>query len=233
MSASRAESSHRTHRVRALAARSAILAAVLLPAGVPVYAQQNETALSSYERASLSRAKGKDTAPLFVYEFADFECPHCARFALDVFPRIDSAYVKTGKVHWVFVNLPLPTHRNAWLAHEAAVCSGAVADKFWAMHDRLFATQDEWGPLEDPTLFLKRLGRDAGVPAEPLAACMAADRASQVLLQDVIFAASARVSGTPAFIVNNEQSVMGLKSFAEWKDLLDRMLAAKTGKDAG
>jgi len=233
MSASRTEGGLRTHRLRAWAARSAILTALFLPAGAPAYAQQNETALSNYERASLSRAKGKDAAPLFVYEFADFECPHCARFALDVFPRIDSAYVKTGKVHWVFVNLPLPTHRNAWLAHEAAVCSGAVADRFWAMHDRLFATQDEWGPLEDPTAFLKRLGSDAGVPAEPLAACMAGDRASQVLLQDVIFAASARVNGTPAFIVNNEQSVMGLKSFDDWKDLLDRMLAAKAGKDAG
>jgi len=232
MDSSRAGASSFFMRLGATTVRCLLVAAACLPFTAPASAQQTDPA-ALYERASLSRAKGKDAAPLFVYEFADFECPHCARFALDVFPRIDSAYVKTGKVHWVFVNLPLPTHRNAWLAHEAAVCGGAVADKFWAMHDKLFATQDQWGPLDDPTPFLKRLGKEAGVPAEPLAACMAGDRVSQILLQDVIFAASARVNGTPAFIVNNEQSVMGLKTFEEWQELLDRMLKTKTGKDEG
>jgi protein-disulfide isomerase len=232
MNSSRPEAERPLHRVRSAVARSAIAIVAILPAASPAHAQQNHAA-AMYERASLSRAKGKDAAPLFVYEFADFQCPHCARFALDVFPRIDSAYVKTGKVHWVFVNLPLPTHRNAWLAHEAAVCGGAVADRFWAMHDRVFATQDEWGEIDDPSTILKRLGKEAGVPAEPLAACMAGDRVSQILLQDVIFAASARVNGTPAFIVNNEQSVVGLKSFEEWQELLDKMIKTKTGKDEG
>ena len=232
MESSRAGASRFVRRVGATTVRSLTVAAAFLPLTAPAKAQQPDPATLN-ERASISRAKGKDSAPLFVYEFADFECPHCARFALNVFPRIDSAYVKTGKVHWVFVNLPLPTHRNAWQAHEAAECSGAIADKFWAMHDRLFATQDEWGPLDDPTPFLKKLGKEAGVPAEPLAACMAGDRVSQILLQDVIFAASARVNGTPAFIVNNEQSVVGLKSFEEWQELLDKMLKTKMGKDEG
>ena len=230
MKSSRSETEHRRGRIRS-AGRCAIVIAALMPAAAPARAQNDPAAM--YERASLSRSRGKDTAPLFVYEFADFQCPHCARFALDVFPRIDSAYVKTGKVHWVFVNLPLPTHRNAWLAHEAAVCGGAVADRFWAMHDRIYAAQDEWAEVDDPSTILKRLAKDAGVPAEPLAACMAGDRVSQILLQDVIFAASARVNGTPAFIVNNEQSVMGLKSFEEWQELLDRMLKAKAGKEQG
>lgn len=206
----------------------ALAVALLVATVAPVRAQEEPTA---YERASLSRAKGKDGAPIFVYEFADFECPHCALFALDVFPSIDSAYVKTGKVHWVFVNLPLPTHRNAWAAHEAVACSGAVADKFWPMHDLVFASQKEWAGLDDPTPVLLRLGKESGVPETELSACMAGDRVSQLLLQDVIFAASARVNGTPAFIVNNEQSVMGLKTFAEWQQLLDKMLKAKGFKD--
>jgi protein-disulfide isomerase len=210
----------------------AMACAALLAFGSPDTARaQRDDATASYERASLSRAKGTDAAPLFVYEFADFECPHCARFALEVFPRIDSAYVRTGKVHWVFVSLPLPTHRNAWVAHEAAVCAGAVADRFWPMHDRIFATQKDWVGIDDPTPVFTRLGREAGVPVPALTACMAGDRVSQLLLQDVIFAASARVNGTPAFIVNNEQSVMGLKTFEEWQELLDKMLKAKSGKD--
>jgi protein-disulfide isomerase len=181
-----------------------------------------------FEKASLSRAKGAEDAPLFVYEFADFECSHCAQFATDVFPRIDSAFVRTGKVRWIFVNLPLPSHDKAWIAHEAAVCAGAVSGRFWEMHDRIFENQKEWSEAADPAPVLARWAKDLGVAVQPFAQCTANDRVASLLLQDVIFAATSRVNGTPAFIVNNEQSVMGLKSFEEWKAILDPMIKSKT-----
>jgi protein-disulfide isomerase len=201
----------------------ALLLFALLPAGLAA----QEAADPLLRRASASRGKGPESAAIFVYEFADFQCPHCARFALEVFPRIDAEFVRTGRVHWVFVNLPLPSHPNAWTAHEAAVCAGAVADRFWPMHDRVFATQQEWGAAADPSAIFARLAREVGVPADRFAACVAADRPAPLLLQDVIFAATSKVNGTPAFNINNEQSVMGLKSFEEWKELLERALAAK------
>jgi protein-disulfide isomerase len=176
------------------------------------------------ERASTSRAKGEQTAPIFVYEFADFQCPHCSRFALEVFPRIDSAFVKTGRVHWVFVNLPLPNHPNSWLAHEAAVCAGAVSDRFWQLHDRIFGTQAEWGAAADRSAHFTRYATEAGIPADAFADCVADDRVAAILLQDVIFAASARVNGTPAFNVNNDLSVVGMKTFEEWKEILEKSL---------
>ena len=179
------------------------------------------------ERATQSRSRGSESAPLFVYEIADFECTHCARFATEVFPRIDSAFVRTGKVHWVFVNLPVPTHPTSWIAHEAALCAGAVADKFWAMHDRIFSAQKEWLNAADPQGALTRFARDLGIPAADFAKCTETDAVAPLLLQDVIFAVSSRVNGTPAFIVNNEQSVMGLKTFEEWKAILEPMLKSK------
>jgi protein-disulfide isomerase len=200
------------------AVQLALVATLIVAQGA---AAQNKEA---DDRASSSRAKGPEAAPIFVYEFADFECSHCARFALEVFPRIDSAFVKTGKVRWVFVNLPLPTHANAWLAHEAALCAGAIADRFWPMHDRLFGSQKEWGPAPDPASLFARYAREVGVAADAFNACTQGDRVASLLLQDVIFAATSRVSGTPAFIINNEQTVMGLKSYDEWRVLLDGMI---------
>jgi protein-disulfide isomerase len=206
----------RTRHIRAF--RLAVVATLIASSGATAQTKDAD------DRASGSRAKGPETAPIFVYEFADFECSHCARFAIEVFPRIDSAFVKTGKIRWIFVNLPLPTHPNAWLAHEAALCAGAIADKFWALHDRLFAGQKEWGPAADASPVFTRYARDAGVPADAFAACTTGDRVASLLLQDVIFAATSRVSGTPAFMINNEQTVMGLKSFEEWKLLLEPMI---------
>jgi protein-disulfide isomerase len=196
-----------------------------------VRAQEKDAVGKFMQRAAMSRAKGADNAPVLVYEIADFQCPFCAQFAKGVNTRLDSAFVKSGKVQWVYVNLPLPMHPNAWLAAEAAVCAGALADKFWAMHDKLYANQQEWAPLADPAPVLARYAREAGVPMEGYQSCVAGDKVAPMLLQDVIFAAGARVSGTPAFVINGEQTVMGVKSYEEWKDFIEKaMLKPRANK---
>ena len=176
------------------------------------------------ERGATSRVRGQQGAPVMVYEIADFQCPFCGRFAREVYPRLDSAYVKTGKVQWFFVNLPLPNHGHAWVAAEAAICAGALADKFWVMHDRLFATQNEWSAARDIGPALLKMAKDAGVNADAYQECVNDDRTASLILQDVMFATSARVTGTPAFIINNEQLVVGVKTFEEWRELLEKAL---------
>ncbi|MGH7470284.1 MAG: DsbA family protein [Longimicrobiales bacterium] len=176
------------------------------------------------ERAATSRMKGQPGAPVMIYEIADFQCPFCARFARETLPRLDSAFIKTGKVQWFFVNLPLPTHGAAWLAAEAALCAGAVNDRFWPVHDRLFAAQSEWSQAKDVPDALARIARDAGAGGEAYDACLAHDRLAALILQDVIFAANLRITGTPAFIINNATSFVGLKTFEEWRDLIEKAL---------
>ena len=202
--------------------KSARLAGLLWLLALPASAQETNRVL---ERGATSRAKGQQGAPIMVWEIADFQCPFCARFVRDVFPKIDSAYIKTGKVQWFFVNLPLPSHGNAWPAAEVALCAGAVADKFWPVHDRLFAAQSEWSMAKDPAPILNRLVREAGVSGAAYESCLADDKVAPLILQDVIFAASTRITGTPGFIINNEQTFVGVKSFEEWRDILEKMLA--------
>jgi protein-disulfide isomerase len=196
----------------------AVLAVLLTPA---LYAQESPQS-QLLKRAAESRSKGVQHAPVLVYEIADFQCPYCARFALEVFPQLDSAYVRTGKVHWVFVNLPLPIHANAWLASEAALCAGAEGDRFWTMHDRMFVSQSEWVSAADPAAVFARYAKESGVNMERYQACIAADRVSALILQDILF--GSRVSGTPTFVINNQQTIVGMKSFAEWQEVLEAAL---------
>ncbi len=118
----------------------------------------------------------------------------------------------------------MPNHIHAWTASEASLCAGAVGDEFWSMHDRIFATQAEWTASNDPAADFARYARELGVPAEPYDACVRDDRVAGLILADVIFAASTRVTGTPMFIINNERSVVGLKTFEEWQEILERAL---------
>ena len=209
-------------RIRLFTALTLVLAAIVV---VPAPASAQLDAL--LQRASTARAKGTQGALVTVYEIADFQCPFCGDFARTVYPQIDSAYIATGMVQWVFVNLPLPNHANGWVAAEAALCAGAASERFWPLHDRLFAEQAEWSDAADPAPLFARYAREAGVPQPAFDACVAGDQVATLILRDVLFAASTRVNGTPAFVINNEHTVMGVKPFEEWRDLLEREIAKK------
>ncbi|MGH7477420.1 MAG: thioredoxin domain-containing protein [Longimicrobiales bacterium] len=203
------------------------LISTITAAPLMAQAQPTTTPASLRERAEASRAKGAASAPVLVYEIADFQCPYCSRFARDVFPSIDAEYVKTGRVKWVFVNLPLPSHAHGWAAAEAALCAGAVADRFWQFHDRLFADQNEWTDTPDPTPHFAAYARDLEIPADAFLSCIQRDAVALLILEDVIAAATSQVTGTPAFVIDNQDMVVGLKSIEEWRALLDRALRRK------
>src|SRR5690606_9278769 len=175
-------------------------AAILLVLAAAPLAAQKHGGATLQQRAAASRAKGAESAPVRVLEVADFQCPYCARFWRETFPRLDSAYIRSGKVRWVFVNLPLPSHPHAWAAAEAALCAGATGGDFWFLHDRLFANQREWSALADPLPVFIRYAREGGVSEPEFRACIEADLVAPLILEDVIFAARAGVRGTPAFL---------------------------------
>src|SRR2546425_754568 len=113
------------------------------------------------------RAKGRPGAPVTVYEMSDFQCPYCKAFALATLPLLEREYVTSGRVRFVYINLPLPSlHANATAAAEAALCA-ARQHKFWPMHDLLFRHQDGWAKLADPRPMLLALGDSAGAGHAP------------------------------------------------------------------
>lgn len=183
---------------------------------------------AAVERALESRARGNEDASVVVFEIADFQCPHCARFAATVGPELHERYVDTGEVQWVFVNLPLHTHPLAWHAAEAALCAGAAGDAFWPMHDRIFAEQERWGAAADPAAHFARYAAELEVPTEAYSACVEDDAVASLILQDLGSAVSAGVTGTPTFIVMKDDQVVdrivGIRTVEEWAKVLDELV---------
>ncbi len=183
-----------------------------------------DSAAALLRRAGTSRARGAKDAPVTVFEVGDFQCPFCAQFANESFARIDSAYIRPGKVQWVFINMPLTIHPNAFQAAEAALCAGGVAGKFWPMHERLYAGQAEWERSLDPFPVFLRYARAAGVPEASYAACVRTQRVWPVIMQDATYAAASRIDGTPTYIIGQQVVAVGAKSFDDWKAILDKAL---------
>jgi protein-disulfide isomerase len=85
--------------------------------------------------------RGSDIARVVVVEFSDYQCPYCAMFFRQTLPQLDQEYIKTGKIKYVFNNVPLDQlHPSAFKAAEAAECARDQG-KFWEMHDQIFAHQ--------------------------------------------------------------------------------------------
>lgn len=179
-------------------------------------------------RADRGRMKGSQDAPVTIIEISDFQCPYCREFAATTYPRIDSAYVQTGKARVIYINLPLSMHREAYGAAEAAMCASAQG-KFWEMHDRLFATQREWSGQADAAQRFERMAQELRLDMAAYRDCTANDRPSSIIVSDAMQAAEAGIRGTPAFILNargGQRALSGAVPFEQFKSEMDALLAA-------
>jgi predicted DsbA family dithiol-disulfide isomerase len=83
--------------------------------------------------------KGDEKGLIHIVEFADFECPQCVVVS-QLLKRLLEKYSKGVKVY--FKNFPLAKHKYA---HQAALAALAAhkQNKFWQMHDLIFAQQSK------------------------------------------------------------------------------------------
>ena len=175
------------------------------------------------------RSRGSLTAPVTVYEMSDFQCPYCRTFALNTFPALDSAYVATGKVRWVFINFPLTSvHKNAVAAAETAVCA-AQQHAFWRVHDLLYVHQDVWAPLKEPAAFLLSLADSAKISKPALLACVRSPATEKIVRADAEGAQRSGAGSTPTFYIEGGL-LEGAQPLPVFRQVLDSILKTKTVK---
>jgi len=143
---------------------------------------------------------GAEDAPVTVVEFADYQCPFCLRFASTTFPLLKQKYIDTGKVRWVALNLPLPFHKDARKAAQAAHCAGEQ-DKLWEMRDILFRNPKKLN-AENLPAHAETLSLDMTAFNE----CLQSDRHLAEIDQDAKDAKAVRLTGTPSFIIGKTAS---------------------------
>ena len=173
---------------------------------------------------------GDASAKVELSEFADFECPACARFYDITEPDIKKNLVATGLVRYTFYDFPLlNAHQNTVVASMAAACSDDQS-KFWEMHDQLFANQNAWSGIStgNPrgviTAYAQRIGLDIG----KWNACMDASTHADRIKANYAKGLMQQVTGTPSFYVNGVRvdSRNGVATYDEIKAAVDAALAA-------
>ena len=153
---------------------------------------------------SKDHIQGKNTAPLELVEYGDYQCPHCGR----AYPIIKNVQQRFGPdLKFVFRNFPLSEiHPDAFNAAVAAEAAG-LQEKFWDMHDIIFENQRQ---LDFESLFL--YAKTIGLDLERFKNDIQKDELTTKVEQDFESGIRSGVNGTPSFFIN------GKKYNGDWEE---------------
>lgn len=179
--------------------RRALLALAVLAIATPVLARELPAVTAS------DRFLGRADAPVTVVEYASLTCIHCAAWHTGVLPGFKAQYIDTGKVRFVYRDLPTPPADVA--ATGAALARCAAPERFFAVIDVLMHNQAMIRADVAPWY-------DAGIAAsgrtrEQIETCLAAPATMEHLVAGVEGGRAAGVAGTPTFFVNGQKVANG------------------------
>jgi len=161
--------------------------------------------------------RGPADAPITIVEFSEFQCPFCAR----VNPTLSALEKKyAGKIRLVFKDFPLPNHAQAPKAAEAAHCANEQG-KFWELHDRLFANQQQ---LQVPEL--KAHAKAVGLDQAAFDQCLDSGKFTTAVKSDVDLGSNMGVQSTPTLYING-RVVTGAQPLNVFTSIIDEELARK------
>ena len=139
---------------------------------------------------------GAPDAPLTLIEFSDYQCPYCRQFVENTFPALRRDYIETGKLRYMFRDLPLDRlHPQARKAAEAAHCAREQG-QYWAMHDLLFQHQQAL-----QTESLKEYAQHLGLDAPTFEDCLVQGKYASAVQQNLDEGTAAGIQGTPGFVL--------------------------------
>ena len=154
--------------------------------------------------------RGDANAPMTIVEYSDFQCPFCSRFTTDTLGTLLDEYVNTGKAKLVYKDFPLEQiHPQATKAAEAARCVRELGgdEAFWAMHDKLYAGQQEWSGNEGAVDIFAKYAGEVGVDAAKVKACLDSGEQTAAVQADLQEGIQLGVQGTPTFFLNGQAFV--------------------------
>src|SRR5205085_1085250 len=168
---------------------------------------------------------GKESAPLVLVEYTDYQCPFCQRYHNDSFAQIKANFIDTGKIRYVSRDFPLPFHENARRSATAARCA-AEQGKFWELRHTMIVNASQ--------LQADKLGgyaQSASLDVPKFQACVDSDKFKAAIDKDIAEGSAAGVNGTPSFVLGRIENgklqgvrMVGAMPYAQFEAKIQDML---------
>lgn len=173
--------------------------------------------------ASAGTPYGAEDAPVTIMDFSDYLCPHCRTFnAMSAKLLRQNHAGAGGSMRWVSYDFPL--WPESWAPAMAAQCA-KLQDKYWEMHDMLFARVDSWKTERNPNGKFIDYAKDLGLDAGAFKQCVDGQETLAAVQAVKAYGESLGISGTPAVFFNGEPVTSGL----DYGSLEGRIEAAAAG----
>jgi protein-disulfide isomerase len=181
---------------------------------------------------------GDPAAPIQITEFSDFQCPFCDRFHTDILPLLEQYYIDTGTVLFTYRSAGNFISDNSQAPNTESRDSAAAAycamdqDKFWDMHDAIFANNRD---VENQGSFTSRrlsaIAEVAGLDVAQFDECFDSGKYEDRLTEDFNDWRTVGGEGTPyitiTYTVNGEtktDTINGAVPFSEFQVKLEAIL---------
>jgi protein-disulfide isomerase len=163
--------------------------------------------------------KGQKSASVTVVEYSDYYCSFCARHSRNTLPLIEENYIDTGKINYVVKHFD----RGAGTGPaEAALCVRELGGdiSYYKYHDILFENQQSLSKAN-----LIKWAQELGFEIED---CLDSGRYQSQIAEETLEGQSNGVTGTPGFLVGNEDEgytlVSGAHSFNVFEQVIEGYL---------
>ena len=197
-----------------------IILAVLLAGGI-YFVRKNQSLQSPVPAAqNWEKSKGPVDAPIQIVEYSDFQCPACMKvqpFLLSLMQEYPE------KIRIIFKHYPLPMHKWAGVAHQAAECAN-VQGKFWEFHDLIYPTQMIWSSSSNAAEYLISFAKSTGVDLDKFGACLSDAEVTKRIMEERASGSALRLSSTPTFFINGERVVGQVELENQGRNIIRKIL---------
>jgi protein-disulfide isomerase len=184
---------------------------------IPFGAHPFERARVELEKKATGPGRGPSTAPVFIVEFSDLQCPHCK----EANPTIERLLKEHSNVHFVFQNFPLPSHNWAEKAARYADCVARSSnDGLWTFIDAVYDAQNDI-TAENADQKLGEIVDKTGIKSSDIAACAAKPETQSRVEASINLGKSLDVNSTPTLFINGRPVGVSGNNYDVLNELVD------------
>ena len=149
---------------------------------------------------------GNPSAEISIVEFGDYQCTFCYKFHQNTLNTIQSDYIDSGKINYVYRAFPL-NGSDSILAAEATYCANDQ-ENYWQYHNLLFENwageNTGWITMNSLTQFAVELKLDIS----EFKNCLTSHKYYQKVIDNENYAKKININATPSFLIFNNEEVI-------------------------
>lgn len=179
----------------------------------------------AYDYAAI---EGDVNAPVTIMEFTDLNCPYCAKFNTDTWPKLKKDYVDTGKLVLVAQDFPIVNlHPNAAFAALALRCAVNQKANYADVKQSLFEMKSL--TTEQAHLLVEQYGLEQ----EKFDICVKDEKVQQIVRDSVKVGQDLGIKSTPTFLIGRNENgklvdyevITGAKDISFFIEKIESLLA--------